>query len=158
MCAPYTYIHITHLTFCGRTLKHTLLEIVYEEENEAQNKTMAIFLELHDNSISFTPFLPRPSPHTLHTSYVQECNSLLPTGSDNNMIFVFQKCDTFGRTTKGRTWLASQDHPLYTQLIWTSTIKTHHRLTIVELSKLKSIAFGRNSPSVRVKPSCAEAS
>ena len=35
----------------------------------------------------------------------------------NNTIFLFQKCDTFDRTAKGRTWLASQDHPDYTQLI-----------------------------------------
>ena len=41
--APYTYIHATHLTFCGRTLKHTLFEIVYEEEKEPQNKSMPIF-------------------------------------------------------------------------------------------------------------------
>ena len=116
----YTY-HTPHILW--KNPQHTLFEIVYEEENEAQNKSIPIFLELHDNSMSFTPFHPKPSPHTLHTSYVQECNSLLPTGSDNNMIFVFQTCDTFGRTTKGRTWLASQDHPDYTQLIWTSTIK-----------------------------------
>ena len=41
--APYTYIHVTHLTFCGRTLKHTLFEIVYEEKKEPQNKSMPIF-------------------------------------------------------------------------------------------------------------------
>ena len=46
----------------------------------------------------------------------------------NNMIFLFQKCDTFDRTTIGRTWLVgvtSQDHPDYTQLIWSSSIKLH---------------------------------
>ena len=26
MHAPYTYIHVTHLTVCGRTLMHTLFE------------------------------------------------------------------------------------------------------------------------------------
>ena len=36
--APYTYIHVMHLTFCGRTLKCTLFEIVYEEKKEPQNK------------------------------------------------------------------------------------------------------------------------
>ena len=36
---------------------------------------------------------------------------------NNNMIFLFQKCDTFGRTEKGRTWLTSQDHTDFTQLI-----------------------------------------
>ena len=41
--APYTYIHVTHLTVCGRTLKHTLFEIVYEEKKEPQNKRMPIF-------------------------------------------------------------------------------------------------------------------
>ena len=41
------------------------------------------------------------------------------------MIFLFQKCDTFDGTAKGRIWLTSQDHPDYTQLIWTSAIKIH---------------------------------
>ena len=41
--APYTYIHVTHLTFCGRALKHILCEIVYEEKKEPQNKSMPIF-------------------------------------------------------------------------------------------------------------------
>ena len=74
------------------------------------------------------------------------------------MIFLFQKCDTFGRTAKGRTWLASQDHPHYTQLIWTSTIKINIiDSQFFELSKIKSIAFDRNSPSGRVKPSVTHA-
>ena len=34
MHIPYTYIHVMNLTVCGRTLKHTLFEIVYEEEKE----------------------------------------------------------------------------------------------------------------------------
>ena len=42
-CAPYTYRHVMHLTFCGRTLKHTLFEIVYEEEKAPQNNSMPIF-------------------------------------------------------------------------------------------------------------------
>ena len=37
-------------------------------------------------------------------------------GTDNNTIFLFQKCDTFGRTEEGRTWPTSQDHPDCTQL------------------------------------------
>ena len=41
-CAPYTYIRVMHLTFCGRTPKHTLFEIVYEEKKEPQNKSMPI--------------------------------------------------------------------------------------------------------------------
>ena len=41
-CPPYTYIHVTHLTFCGRAPKHTLFKIVYEEEKEPQNKSMPI--------------------------------------------------------------------------------------------------------------------
>ena len=41
--APYTYIHITHLTFCGRTLKHTIFEVVYEEKSNPKNKRMPIF-------------------------------------------------------------------------------------------------------------------
>ena len=32
-------------------------------------------------------------------------------GTDNNMIFLFQKCDKFGRTKEGRAWPTSQDNP-----------------------------------------------
>ena len=72
------------------------------------------------------------------------------------MIFLFQKCDTFDRTAKGRDWLASQDHPDYTQLIWTSTIKIHI-IDSQKLLKYKAIAFGRDSHSVSVKPSVTQA-
>ena len=67
--------------------------------------------------MSFAPFLPKTSPHTIHREYVQESTSLLPKAIGNNMIFLFQKCDTFDRTAKGRAQLAgvtSQDHPEYT--------------------------------------------
>ena len=64
------------------------------------------------------------------------------------MMFLLQKCDTFDRTTKGRTWLVgvtSQDHPDYTQLIWSSSMKMHfidsQRLNYV---KNIAIAFSRN--------------
>ena len=40
---PHTYIHVTDLTFCQRTLKHTLFEIVYQEKKEPQNKSMPVF-------------------------------------------------------------------------------------------------------------------
>ena len=95
---------------------------------------------------SQTPFLPKSSLHTIHRVYLQECNSLLPKGIGNNMTFLFQKCDTFDGTAKGRTWLASQDHPDFTQQIWSSSIKIH----IVDSQKLnylknKAITFGRNS-------------
>ena len=38
MHAPYTYIHVMHLTFYGRTLKHTLFEIVYEEKKNPKQE------------------------------------------------------------------------------------------------------------------------
>ena len=38
-CAPYTYIHVTHLTFYGRTIKCTIFEIVYGKKKEVQNKS-----------------------------------------------------------------------------------------------------------------------
>ena len=35
---PYIYIHVTHLALCGRILKHTVLEIAYnEKETQKQN-------------------------------------------------------------------------------------------------------------------------
>ena len=125
MHAPHTYIYVTHLTFCGRNVKHTILKVQYNKNRNTNSREQADLWKLRDNSMSFTPFLPKPSPNTLHTLYFQEYNSLLPKGCDNNMIFLFQKCDTFDRTTKGRPWQASQDHPDYTRLIWASTIKIH---------------------------------
>ena len=34
LSTPYTYVHVMHLAFYGKTLKHTLFEIVYEEKKE----------------------------------------------------------------------------------------------------------------------------
>ena len=42
-CAPCTYMHVMHRTFYGRTLNCTRFEIVYEEKEECQNKSMPIF-------------------------------------------------------------------------------------------------------------------
>ena len=42
MDIPYTYIHVTHLIFCGRIFKHTILEIVYDEK-EQKTEHMPIF-------------------------------------------------------------------------------------------------------------------
>ena len=93
-------------------------------------------------------FCPFPS-QTITTynshSMVSECTLLLPNESITTWYSFHKKCDTFSRTTTGRTWLAevvSQDHTHYTQLLWTSTIKIH----IIdsqpfELSKIKSIAL-----------------
>ena len=120
MHTPYTHIQVTHLTFCGRIFKCSILEIVCTKTN--------CIPELCHNSITFAPFLPKISPHTIHTIYFQEFTSLLPKGIHSNIIFLFQKCDLYDRTAKGRTWLVgvtSKDHPDYTQLIWSSSIKLH---------------------------------
>ena len=79
-------------------------------------------------------------------SIFQESTSLLQKGICSNMTLLFQKSDTFDRTAKGSTWLASQDHPDYTQSIWSSSIKMHI-MDSQELNYLKNIAidFGRNS-------------
>ena len=94
-----------------------------------------------------TLFLLKSSPHTIHRVYFQESTSLLPKGISNNMIFLFQKCDTFDRTAKGRTWLVgvtSQDHPDYTQLIWSCSIKIHFvDSQLLNYLKNKAIAFSR---------------
>ena len=99
--------------------------------------------------MSFTPFLPKPSPHTICSIYCQEYTSLLPKELVTTQYSFSKKCDTFDRPTKARTWLTgvtSQDHPDYTQLIWSSSIKIH----IIDSQKLnylkhKAIAFGRTS-------------
>ena len=86
------------------------------EEHKAQH--VPIYEELCHNSTSFTPFLLKSSTDTIHRVYFQETTSLLPKGIDNNTIFLLQKCDTFDWTTKGRTWMTSQDHTDFTQLSW----------------------------------------
>ena len=99
MDTPYTYIYVMHLTFCGRIFKHTILEEVYDGEGTSKQITFPSFLELCYNSMSFTPFIPKISPHTIHTIYVQQYASLLPKEISNNIIFLFQECDIFDRTT-----------------------------------------------------------
>ena len=86
-------------------------------EKEHQNKTLSHLLGI---VLQFNEFHTIPSQNFTtynsqsrfaaihHTSY---------KGIGNNTIFLFQECDTFDRTTKGRTWLVgvtSQDHPDYT--------------------------------------------
>ena len=160
MCPTHIYIcHVSHSLW--KNLQVYIIEGTVQQERDTNSKEKAELEELCDNSMSLAPFLPKASPHTLHPIYLQEYNSLFPKGISNNMIFLFQKCATFDKTTRGRTWLASQDHPDYTRLIWTSKIK----IDIIESQKLnylihKAIGFSRSPHSVSVKPSvtCAEAS
>ena len=116
-----------HLTFCGRIFKHTILEIVYDGKGTPKQNTFPSFRKcvttqrdshhsfpkLHH--IQFTEYIFRNPPHFFQKNQYQH-DIPLP------------KCDTFDWTTKGRTWLVgvtSQDHPDYTQLIWSSSIKIH---------------------------------
>ena len=86
--------HTPHILW--KNLKHALFEIVYEEEKEPQNKSMPILYELQDNSMTFTPFLPKNfTTYTSHNIFFQECHSLLPTVSNNNMMFLFQNVTYF---------------------------------------------------------------
>ena len=124
---PYTYLYVMHLTFCGRIFKHKYWKKCIMEK-EHQNKTHSHLFGIVSQLNEFHTIIPKISPHTIHTIYVQECASLLPKEISNNIIFLFHECDTFDRTTIGSTWLAgvtSQDHPNYTQLIWSSSIKMH---------------------------------
>ena len=143
-----------HLTFCGRIFKHTILKVQYTKKRNTNSKEQAELQEICGNSMSLWPFLPKPSPHTVPTIYVQEGTSLDPKINSNNTIFLFQMCDTFDRTTKGRSWLASQDHPDYTQFIWSSSMEKHFiDSQNMNYLKYKAVASGRNSHSVSVKPS-----
>ena len=49
-----------------RTLQSTLCNIVYNQEGTPKMKLMLIFWKMRDNSMSFTPILPKPSHHTIH--------------------------------------------------------------------------------------------
>ena len=98
-CPSQIYIYITHITFCGRIFNHTVLKVQYNKKRDTNSREQAELLELCDNSMSFTPFFPKPSPHALHTIWFPECNSLFPKSISNNRIVLFQNCDTVDRTT-----------------------------------------------------------
>ena len=74
----YIYIYVIHLTVCGRIFEHTILKVQYNKKRNTNSREQAEPKALCDNSMSFTPFLPKPSPHTLHIISFQDCNSLLP--------------------------------------------------------------------------------
>ena len=59
------------------------------------------------------------TPSQIFTSYnaqrmVLGIHFMSSKGTNNNPIFLSQRCDTIGRTEEGRTWPTSQDHPDYT--------------------------------------------
>ena len=158
MCAPYTYIHVMHLINLWKNLQASCILHTVQSKKEHKNTTCSLLLgivsqlnELHTiPSQIFTTYNSQSIGFGIHFTSSK--------GTDNNRIFLFQKCDTFGRTEKGRTWLTSQDHTDFTQLISRSPIKIH----IIDSQKVnylkyKAIAFSRNSPSVSVKPSVTQA-
>ena len=54
-------------------------------------KRMLTFWEMRDNSMSFTPIIPKPSHHTIHKVYWLGTQLTLPKSMGNNTIFLFQK-------------------------------------------------------------------
>ena len=116
-----------------------------EDNNKTHSHLSGIVSQLNDFCIIPSQTLtPSNSLSIFH-----ESNSLHPKEIGNNMIFLFQECDTFHRTKKERAWLVgvtSQCHPEYTQLIWSFSIKIHF-IHSQQLNYLrdKAIPFGRNS-------------
>ena len=104
-------------------------------KSNIKTKHIPIFLELCRNSMSFTPFIHKISPRTIHTIYVQECASLLPKEISNNIIFLFQECDTHNR----KHLVGRSDFPgspkLHTIDLEFLNQNALHRLTMTELSK-----------------------
>ena len=85
-------------------------------EKEHKNKTHAhlsgIVSQLNEFHTISSQTLTTNNSHSI----VPGIHLNLPKGIGNNMIFLFEKCDTFDRTAKGRTWLVgvtTQDHPDY---------------------------------------------
>ena len=117
MHAPYTYIHLMHLTILWKNLQAYNIQDSVQWKKEHKNITHSLLLRIVSQLNNFRTILSQIFTIYFHRVYVLEYISLLPKGIDNNMIFLFQKCDTFDRTMKGRTWLTSQDHPDFTQLI-----------------------------------------
>ena len=84
-------------------------------EKEHRNKTHSHLLGIVPQLNEFHTIASQIfTTYNSKSIFLQETTSLLAKGISNNMIFLFQKCDTFDRTTKGRTWMAYQDHPDYT--------------------------------------------
>ena len=84
-------------------------------EKEHQNKTCSHLLGIVSQLNEFHTIPSHNFTTYNYRVYFKEFTSLLPKGINNNMIFLFQKCDTFDRTAKVRTWLAgmtSQDYPV----------------------------------------------
>ena len=53
-------------------------------------KSMLIFWEMRDSSMSFTPIIPKPSEHIIHKVRLGT-QLTLPKSMGNNTIFLFQK-------------------------------------------------------------------
>ena len=39
--APHIYIYVTHLTFCGRIFKHTILKVEYNKKRNTNSREQA---------------------------------------------------------------------------------------------------------------------
>ena len=83
-------------------------------KKEHQNKTHAHFLGIVSELNEFHTIPSQNfTTHNLH-NIVSGMHRTSSKRISPNMILLFQMCDTFDRTTIGRTWLVgvtSQDHP-----------------------------------------------
>ena len=125
---PIYTCHIPHILWKNPqayTIQHSV-----QQGRSIKVKSMPIFLELHDKSMRFKSTLPKSSPHTkriVSYSPMYHINTVFHTLHDtsqqvyksqslfsgmhlasnisisNNMIFLFQKCDTI---SQDHTWLA----------------------------------------------------
>ena len=113
---PYTYIHVTHLLFCGRIFKHTIFKIVYGKKE----------------------LLPKSLSYTFYTVYYCEHTSFLPKKLVTTQYSSSKECDTFDRTTIGRSagrcdFSGSlRLHTIDLKFLYQNVL---HRLTITDLSR-----------------------
>ena len=118
-------------------------------EKEHKTQHVPICYELCHTLMSFIPFLPKSSPHTIHRVYFRNPHHFFQKELVTTKYSSFPKVQHIVGTEKGRTWLAgltSQDHPDYTHSIWSSSINMHfiHSQKQNYLNN-KAIAFSRNS-------------
>ena len=106
-----------HLITLSKNLQAYSIPHIVRSKKEHKNTTHFHFLGIVSQLNKFDTI-----PSQIFTSYNSQSKQLAihltsSKGTNNNTIFLFQRCDTFGRTKKEEPWSTSQDHTDFTQWI-----------------------------------------
>ena len=113
-CTLYTYLHVMYLIFLWKNLQAYSIPHTVQSKKEHKNTMHSHLLGIVSQLNKFHTIPPHIFTTYNSQSIVLEIHFTSSKGNYNNMILLFQKCDTFARTEEGRTWPTSQDHPDYT--------------------------------------------